>query len=299
MKRIILILLLGTAAAQADAQQLQTSSLYDLQGSLHNPSVAGTSEYNFIGASYRTQWTGISGAPRTANVFASYGMPEHHIGIGAYLYSDKTGPTSRTGIQVAFAKHIPMKNGGNFSLGIEARGTQFGIDREKLTGLGADPVLAGGDNKFKFDAGFGISYTDKKLQLGASVSQLVQSKLDFYTGNLTPTEEGRLYRHYYFNGSYKLFAGTPVTVTPNFLLIYLPNAPMTSQFGVKVEHNEVFWWGMGLRLKQSILLNAGVNINKQFTIGYAYDIYKTPVSTFNGGADAHEILLRFNFAKSK
>ena len=86
---------------QAKAQQLQTSSMYDLQGIYHNPSMAGTQATNMVGVSYRTQWSGISGSPKTATVFGSFGMPQHNIGIGGYIYRDETGPTSRTGVALA------------------------------------------------------------------------------------------------------------------------------------------------------------------------------------------------------
>lgn len=298
MKKYIVILATGFFAMQAPAQQLQTSSMYDLQGIYHNPSTAGTQATNMVGVSYRTQWSGISGSPKTATVFGSFGMPQHNIGIGGYIYKDETGPTSRTGVELAFAKHIPTGNGGIFSLGIEARGLQFSLDRAKLVStLGSDPALGTSDNKFKFDAGFGISYTGKKLQIGASASQLIQSKLGFYTGNLTTNESARLYRHYYFHGSYKWTVDGVTTITPNLLFIYLPNAPLEVQGGFKVEHKETFWWGLGYRAKQSFILSAGINISKKFTVGYAFDIYQTPLSVFDGGSNAHEMLLRFNIAR--
>jgi type IX secretion system PorP/SprF family membrane protein len=201
-------------------------------------------------------------------------------------------------VQLSFAKHIAMKNNARLSLGIEARGLQYSIDVAKLQQtLGNDPVLGSNDNRFKFDAGFGISYTGKKLQLGASVSQLVQSKLGFYTGNLSNGEEGRLYRHYYFHGSYKLVSDGSTTVTPNFLVIYLPNAPTEFQLGARVEHNEVFWWGLSHRVNQSFILSAGVNLNKKFTVGYAFDIYNTPFSVFEKGSNAHEVILQYNMFK--
>ncbi len=297
MRHSILILFFLGTVTQVTAQQLQTSSMYDLQGIYHNPSTAGV-QSSIVGVSYRTQWSGFSGAPKTATVFGSFDMPKHNIGIGGYIYNDKTGPTSRTGVQLAFAKHIPLDNGGRFSLGIEARGLQYSIDKAKLTeSLGADPAIGGSDNRFKFDAGFGISYTGKKFQVGVSASQLVQSTLDFYTGNLTRSEEGRLYRHYYFHGKYKWNVDDATTISPNFLIIYLPNAPTEYQFGARVEHNEKFWWGVGYRVKQSFLLSVGLNVNKKFTIGYAFDIYSTPVSVFDAGANAHEMLLRYNISK--
>lgn len=285
------------AVIDASAQQLQTSSFYDMQGVFHNPSTAGT-KGSMIGATYRTQWQGYSGAPKTATVFGSFDLPAQKIGIGGYIYNDKTGPTSRTGLQLAFAKHIPTGNDGKFSLGIEARGQQYRLDRDKLsTSLGSDPALGTAENKMMFDAGFGISFTNKKFQAGISASQLVQSKLDFYTGNLNRSEEGRLYRHYYLHGSYNWDVDGATRIIPNFLAIYLPNAPTEIQGGIRVEHNEIFWWGLGFRSRQSFMLSAGVNVNKKFTLGYSFDLYNTPVSTFDNNGNAHEILLRYNLKK--
>lgn len=293
---IILFVLAIGFSITATSQQLQTSSLYDMQGVLLNPSTAGANGYGMVGVTYRTQWSSISGAPKTATVFGSFDLPEHKIGLGGYIYNDKTGPTSRTGIQLSFAKYIPMKNGARFSLGIEARGQQYSIDRSKLSQtLGSDPAIGAGDNKFKFDAGFGASYNSKKFQVGVSVSQLIQSKLNFYNGNLTPAEEGRLYRHYFLHSLYNWDVDGVTTITPNFLVVYLPNAPLEFQGGVRVEHNEVFWWGVSMRAKQSWMLSAGVNINKKFTIGYSFDIYRTPLSVYDQGSNAHEVLLRYNF----
>jgi type IX secretion system PorP/SprF family membrane protein len=299
MKRYIIALAMTAGSiATAEAQQLQTSSLYDMQGMLHNPSTAGSFKYNVVGATYRSQWSSISGSPKTATVFGSFDMPKQKIGIGGYLYNDRTGPTVRNGLQMAFAKHIPLHNDARFSLGIEVRGQQYSIDRDKLSGtLGSDPALGSTDNKFKFDAGFGISYTSPKFQIGASVSQLIQSKLNFYNGSTTPTEEGRLYRHYYLHGLYNWNVDGTTVISPNFLLIYLPNAPVEFQGGIRVEHNELFWWGVSMRAKQSFMLSAGVNINKKFTVGYAFDIYNTPLSVFDEGANAHEVLLRYNIEK--
>jgi type IX secretion system PorP/SprF family membrane protein len=295
---IILFLLIGGTLTNIKAQQLHVSSMYDMQGIFHNPSTAGSQQHGMAGVSYRSQWTGISGSPRTATVFGSFDLPEQKIGLGGYIYSDKTGPTSRTGIQLAFAKHIPLKDGARFSLGIEAKGQQYSIDRSKLSPtLGADPALGASDNKFNFDAGFGISYTSKKLQLGASVSQLIQSKLGYYNGTLTPSEEGRLYRHYFLHGLYKWNVDDHTVIVPNFLMIYLPNAPLEFQGGVRIEHNEIFWWGAALRARQSFMLSAGLHINKKFTIGYSFDIYKTPLSVFDAGANAHEMMLRYNILK--
>ncbi len=269
MKRNIILFLCLGAVTGVSAQQLMTASLYDQHGNLHNPATAGASKHGTIGASYRKMWDGIDGGPQTTILFGSGYLSKAKIGIGGYLYNDVTGPTKRTGVQVALAYHIPMGNDASFSLGLEGRFQQFSIDKAKLQqSLGtSDPVLGAEDSRFKGDAGFGVAYTGKKFQIGASVSQLIQSTLDFYSGNLTRTEEGRLYRHYYLHSNYKLSVDENTKLIPNVLFIYLPNAPLEFQGGVRVEHRDVFWWGLALRARPRWMLSAGVTIPNQFAVG--------------------------------
>jgi len=299
MKKILYILVLSASLTTIHAQQLQTSSLYDLQGTLHNPAMAGMGSSNFLGASYRSQWNGVTGAPKTTNVFGSFAVPDKLIGLSGYLYSDVTGPTSRSGLQFAFAKHLPVSDGsGKFSIGIETRLFQFGIDKNKLAAtLGSDPILSGAQTRTKFDAGLGFAYSNDKFQVGVSIAQMVQSKLDFYTGSATPSTQGRLYRHFYLHSNYRINVGGETTIIPNFLLIYLPNVTAAEfQVGARVERN-LFWWGLGLRSQQSFMLSAGINVSKNLNIGYGYDNYINPISTFDGNATGHELLLRYRFSK--
>jgi len=298
MKKYFLILGLMGCAIAGRSQQIQTSSLADMQGFFHNPSMAGLQNKFMVGATYRSQWSGVSGAPQTATVFGSFALPSKNIGLGGYLFNDRTGATSRTGIQLAFAKHLQLSNDAVLSLGLEGRALQHKIDIAKLSQtLGNDAVLNSGGNKFKADAGVGITYANKNLILGASVSQLIQSKLNYYEGSMSTTEEAKLYRHYFFHGSYK-WKVDETSITPNFLMVYLPNAPVEFQGGVRVEHNEIFWWGLGARIHQGVMLSAGVNIDKKFTIGYVFEIYKTPYSVYEKGSNAHEIMLRYSLSKS-
>jgi type IX secretion system PorP/SprF family membrane protein len=271
-----------------------------MQNYLFNPSFAGVfrdaDQKGMFGITYRQQWTGISGSPTTINAFGSVRLNKQGIGIGGNFYSDKTGPTSRTGLLINLAKHIRMQDGGVFSLGLESRLQQYRIDVSKIAdALPNDPAIAGNKTSFKYDAGFGMSYTNKHWQLGASVSQLIQSKLDTYTGNLTRSTEGRLYRHYYGNASYRWFVDESNVIIPHVLFVYLPNAPMEVNGGVRVEHSKTLWWGIGYRSTQSWMLSAGVNIKQRITLGYNYDFYTSPLSNFDGGSGAHELLVRFQW----
>ena len=298
MKRLHILLILVAAGTVVNAQQIMTFSLYDMHGNLHNPATVGASQHTTIGASYRTMWDGIDGGPQTTVLFGSGYFKNAKVGLGGYFYNDVTGPTRRTGVQAAVSYHIPLDKGGTFSLGLEGRFQQYAIDKAKLqASIGNDPVLGAEENRFKGDAGFGVSYNGKKFKAGASVSNLIQSKLDFYSGNLTRSEEGRQYRHYYFHSNYTINADGTTKLIPHILFVYLPEVPLEVQGGVRVEHNDVFWWGVALRARQSWMLSAGVKLHKKFTIGYCFDIFQTPLSVYDRGSNGHEVLLKYDFLR--
>ena len=98
MKRSIIILFFCSGVLGVSAQQLTTASLYDQQGMLHNPAVAGVQKHGSVGVSYRSMWEGIDGGPKTTILFGSGYISRANLGVGAYLYNDVTGPTRRTGI---------------------------------------------------------------------------------------------------------------------------------------------------------------------------------------------------------
>lgn len=300
MKKFHLLTLFVACSVASQAQQLSVSSFYEMNPTLYNASTAGSNHYGSIGGTFRTQWDGMPGGPQTGIVFGNTYLSKSHLGVGAYLYSDVTGPTKRIGGDVQVAYHIPVgNNGGDFSLGLDGRVQQWSYDRAKLAAsLGAnDPAIMGDDNAIKGDAGFGVSYTNKKFQIGASVAQLVQSKLNFYTGNLSRSEEAKQYRHYYAHAYYKWDVDQNTKIIPNAVFIYLPNAPSEFQGGVRIEHNNLFWYGLTWRVEQSWMLSAGIRLKGRFNLGYSFDIYTTPLSIYDKGSNGHEVMLRYDFIK--
>lgn len=298
MRHIQLLCILLLAAVAGQAQQLAASSFYDMYGTLHNPATAGSNHYSSIGGDFRTQWSGMPGAPQTGFIFGNAYLPKAKLGVGGYIYNDVTGPLTYNGLEAAVAYHIAMKNQGDLSFALEGRFEQFSYDRAKLqVPLGNDPVIAGNEKRIKGDAGFGVAFTNSNFQIGASVSQLIQSKLDLYEGTGNPTEEAKLYRHYYLHSYYKWDVDANTKIIPNFLYTYLPNAPDEFQAGARVEHNDLFWYGLTWRAKQAWMVSAGVRIKHRFNIGYSFDIYTTPLSIYDKGSNGHEIFLRYDFIK--
>ncbi len=281
----------------SNSQQLHFMSQYLQHNSMLNPGAAGMSKTDYAGVSYRSQWASFPGNPKTFMAYGDVLLDKLKAGIAGYIYRDETGPTSRTGIQMAYSYHITSKDQKNkFGLGLELRGLQYAIDKGKLlTALGNDPALAGA-SKLGIDAGAGVYFTNDKLSAGAAVSQLIQSKLQLADVPNSKTS-GRLYRHYNFTVNYRFQTGDDIYLIPNALFRVIQNAPTEFELGTKLDYQDKIWVAIMYKFRQSYSLQTGFKIAEKVGFAYSYDAYNGPISNFDGGSGGHEIGIRYEFGK--
>jgi type IX secretion system PorP/SprF family membrane protein len=298
MRKISLFIILLGFTINTVAQQLYTTSQYLEHNSMLNPAAAGIANKNMIGISYRSQWASFPGNPKTYVVYGDALIKKMNSGVGAYLYRDETGPTSRTGVQLAYSYHIVSRDEKTVvGLGLEARALQYAIDKGKLAAtLGNDNVLSGSSNKILGDAGAGIYFTNYKLSIGAAVQQLIQTKLKFAS---VPgaSLNGSLYRHYNFTANYKINTGDEIYIIPNALVRVIENSPSEYEFGVKLNYHDQLWVAGMYRVKQFQSIQVGFRLAKKLAFSYSYDQYDAPVSVYSAGSGAHELGLRFDLDK--
>jgi len=113
MRKTLLLYTFVILGTLANAQQLHFTSQYLQHNSMYNPAAAGIANKNMIGVSYRSMWSSFPGNPRTLMLYTDMALNKLNAGIGAYLYRDETGPTSRTGLQLAYSYHIKSRNEKN------------------------------------------------------------------------------------------------------------------------------------------------------------------------------------------
>lgn len=298
MKIYLLTSLLLIGVFSASGQQLHFMSQYLQHNSMLNPAAAGIANDDMVGVSYRNQWASFPGNPRTFMVYTDVNLEKLKAGIGAYLYRDETGPTSRTGVQLAYSYHIiSFDQKQKFGIGLELRGLQYAIDKGKIANaLGNDPALAGRSSKLGVDGGAGLYYNDEKLSIGAAVSQLIQSKLQLAD---VPNAKisGKLYRHYNFLANYKIQTGDNIYLIPNALVRVIEHSPTEYEAGVKFDFQDKIWFAGIYRINQLFSLQTGFRLAEKINISYSYDAYNTPISIYDGGSGAHEIGLSFNFSR--
>ena len=288
------LLMLGTS--DLTAQQLHRRTQFLFNTYLVNPAVVGTKTYSPIMASYRNQWTGFDGAPRTYTLSGHTQLP-NRIGVGGIAFHDNTGGAiSRTGVELTGSYHIDLNNQDAISFGLSGVVSQFKFDNSDLVVYDPnDNALSGGiESKINFDANFGLLVFGPNYFFGFSIPQLVQTKLKL--ASTVDPDNNRNERHYYFMGSYKYFITEDIDIQPSALVKFVVASPVQFDVNAKVTYKEMIFAGLSYRHKDAVAFMAGIEWNS-FALGYAYDLTVTDARNFS--PHTHEITLGYYIPRKR
>ncbi len=297
MKRLISFLSLSIVfCLSVNAQQLPLYSQYMFNNFLLNPGITGSVDYLPIRLTARQQWVGIKGAPSTQAISAHHLLNNQKFGIGGYLFNDKFGPLSQTGIQASFAYHVPLTGiNSKLGLGLAFKAFQFKFDETDLVTI--DPndmaVTHGKITKFVPDADFGAYLYNEKYYVGLSATQLIQFKIDLGENNL---DENQIIRHYYVNAGYRLSLNEEFEIEPSLLVKGTMRTPWQLDFNAKAIYKNMYWGGLSYRTSKDLVFMLGLKVNK-FYVGYAFDYTFSSIKNYSNGS--HEILIGFNVFEGK
>src|SRR6201996_1003728 len=176
MRRILYLLFVFIACLQSvSAQQKPQYTQYVFNNYLINPAVAGIENYTDVMAGYRSQWTGLQGAPVTsyltvnaplgdnfvngdASAFPAaggenpasrlytqyYQAAEPHHGIGFTIVTDKAGPITQTDINATYAYHLGISATFTLALGVAAGVSRTALNASEITTEFVDPAIYNG-----------------------------------------------------------------------------------------------------------------------------------------------------------
>ena len=294
-------------------------SQYIMNGFLINPSLAGRDGYTSINLTVREQWVGLAGAPTTfAASFQSRILKDSYIskstsvrkklikptkggkvGLGGYVFNDNNGIMKRTGVQLAYAYHIPLSFGGEenklLSFGLAMTAYQFAVNTNGLIYDPNDGLLNTFDRSvFIPDFNFGVSFTGPKYYAGFAMSNLLRGSIQIADG--TSTKKSEL-GHYFITGGVKIPLTYEFMLEPSFMLKSsdMFNKSFQADLTSRVYYKSDYWAGLSWRTGDAIIAMAGIKIDR-FYFAYAFDITLTDIRTQSMGT--HEISLAVKFGES-
>ncbi len=262
MKKYLLTLLtfvlfIGVALAQ---QMPQISAVGDFKH-LWNPAFTGqTTELQFSGI-FRQQWLGFDNAPRTIFASAQYPFLDMNMSAGGAIIADKTGPTSRTGLQLNYAYKMRELLGRDdqLSLGISAFAFQYAYNpaNEVFNDNGDPLVFSSRQSSFYPSIGFGFSYISNTEKFDGNVfyvgfaSQQALAREILLSGGDFKRE-----RHYFASIGTQLY-GFDYFIEPFINLNYTSPELIDLMIGAKFEMHKVFWAGMAYSSVSAFSIQGG------------------------------------------
>lgn len=281
-----------------NAQQLPIFTQYMLNKYVFNPAVTGTQDYFTATANYRYQWQGITDAPRTY-ILSVHGPHKFKpFGLGGALYTDVTGPTSRTGAYMSYAYHFKLNNEQKVSLGLSGGLMQYRLDGTKITLLDpGDLVLANSLlTKFLPDFGFGAMWYSEDYYVGLAVPQFIQSRIDFSDDGTQSLS--KLTSHWYLNAGYNYWINEDFSVEPSMMMRFSWPVVPQIDLGLRGIYQDMFYLGTQFRTQDAWAILAGFQTpDEKFTFGYAYDITTSALNQFSNGS--HELMVKAKFGEIK
>lgn len=299
MKKILLILaVVGLYFQQAEAQQIHQLTQYMNNKFAYNPGLAGSSTEFHAKVGFRKQWAGLEDAPTTGILSIEGNVNEDRkIGLGAIIYTDKTGPTARTGAQLAYAYQVPIIPTKDvfLGIGISANLLQHRVNFSELVlQHDTDPQIANSDgSKLGFDSNLGMMLHSEQYWVGFSVNQLLGSKFKL----VNDVESIENARHAYIMAGGKFQASETFAIEPNLLAkIVKANSPQfeISAKGIYTSGDNDYWLGVAYRTEDAVAAIVGIDLDLGFNLAYSFDITTSGLNTVSNGT--HEITLGFNFS---
>jgi len=306
---------LAMGKGQLMAQQEAAYSQYMFNLFLINPAFAGsdgTTTVNFTG---REQWLGWEGTPRTNSISAQTRVLKNSfiakalklrkkfsrrsasgkVGVGAHLFNDISGPIVRTGMQVVYGYHIPIRR-NQLSFGLALSPYQFNVIRSRLRNYEeGDEVINGIRPRYVIDGNFGTLFTTPLWQVGLSIDNLFQSNIAFGGSSKVGY---KMLRHYCLNGSYKIQVNRQVLVEPTSLIKFTEQGTIQMDLGARAFYKEDYWGGLAYRTGAgggTMILFTGLRV-RQYYFGYAFDWNFNPIMKHTFGT--HEFMFFVKFGEN-
>ncbi|MDX9772085.1 MAG: type IX secretion system membrane protein PorP/SprF [Bacteroidales bacterium] len=316
MKRFRIITVIGLLAVMPvlKGQQFPMYSQYIMNGFLLNPSYAGSDYYTTFGLTVREQWLHFPNAPGTyAATFQTRLLNDSYItkstavrkridrptkggrvGLGGYLFSDNNGIMHRTGLQMAYAYHLPVGIDKQLSFGLSLSAYQYFVD---INGAVMpddinDEFLNNYDQVVYIpDANFGVSYMTRSYYAGFSMTNLFRGA--FMIGNGGENGRSEL-GHYFLTGGMKFYTGSDWIIEPSVMLKSSDMVFKSMQMDItgRVYYKEDYWLGLSYRTGDAVVLLGGLKVDR-FYFGYAFDFTLSEIRSYTYGSHELTVLARF------
>lgn len=287
-----LLIFLGFAGFEANAQQVPLLDQYHINPVVYNPAASGASGL-FNSYLIRNQkFMGFDGGQVTHVFTADASLMKGKYGLGFNLINDDIGIFNNTQAMLSYAYRLKIENEHSVRFGVSAGLSDFRMNMSRIVANSSDPYLTNSDFKnTQFMANLGIYYKYSKLNFGITIPQLLNNSI---SDNNKGEGSYNLNRQVIFTGEYNIPIKEikDLTISPFLLMRFANSVPFQYDINVIADLKNKGWFAVSYRDDFSVGLNLGVKILKNFKVGYSYNIGIQKTGRY--ASNNHEFLLGYS-----
>ncbi|MEO8761671.1 MAG: type IX secretion system membrane protein PorP/SprF, partial [Bacteroidia bacterium] len=300
--KLVKLILLFLCVSIAHAQQYPFWTQYRSNLFMMNPAAAGTKKDVDFGLSYRDQWVGMAGAPKTLSASLDGRVAKGKVGLGGFVFQDKIGPYSYTSVAIAAAYKIKFPDVA-LSFGMNGSYNSQGINGASLTYQNTQDaaftnVLSTGKAR-AFNAAGGIMLYNDRFHIAISANNLAGTSFNYDLNPQDNIKKGQFKTVPHFCASIGYnWSGNPNFIWENnVMLVLVAGTPLLFDYYLRLHIKNAFFFGAGIRIGSAVVAQLGYTFQNWGQISYSYDYTTNMLNSYNSGS--HEIKLRFFFEKQK
>jgi len=296
-KSVVATICLILGSFKGFSQQDPHYTQYMYNQSLINPAYAGINDYMSMGVLYRTQWTGMEGAPKTGTAFLHTPVAKN-LGVGLTFVNDNIGPVTENNVSADISYTVRLGKGHSLALGVKG-----GVTMQKI-GLFSDinytlpdknDIAFSEDSSASlFNVGAGLFYFTNKYYVGFSVPNFMKNTYLEKDNRKFGTDV----THMFVTGGYVFEINHDWKFKPSTMLKMAVESPISADISLNALYNEKFEVGLTYRIQDSFGAMVNYRVTPKLRIGYAYDHLTSSLNYRANGS--HEVMILFDvFYKKK
>jgi type IX secretion system PorP/SprF family membrane protein len=253
-----------------------------------NPAFAGSQDALSTTISYRNQWTGFRGAPKSSLISAHTPIKNDKIGLGLIFEINSFGINKETRFCGNYSYRIDFHQ-GKLALGLGFGATMYNIAWNELDAVDQNDILLSENPVSKLVPYFNLGsyYYNKSYFIGISIPMLLNNPVDKRTGSWYSGN------NYFIAGGYMFGIAPRVKFLPSALLKIHSNHPSQLDLNAQLILQDRIWVGIGYRSSSTFVGMLQLQLNPQLKMAYSYDYDLGPIGRHSNGS--HEIVLNYVF----
>ncbi|MFC0518084.1 PorP/SprF family type IX secretion system membrane protein [Mucilaginibacter angelicae] len=239
---------------------------------------------------YRSQWTGIEGAPRTFMFNTAIPLEQMNGATGITVLNDQFAVERVTEANAFLAKGVQLGNESFLGVSLNAGIRQYVANYSTLATT--DPSFRNDVHQTRPNVGFSVMLYAPNYYIGFALPELTIAAL----GGASVQDNSYFKSHFNVSAAYLIDNGSDFKIKPAFLAYYTKNQPLTADFSTTLYMKNII--GLGADYRTGKQMSGIISINsRNVRIGYSYQFGTTGYNLGGVNNAVHEVILTYRFGK--